>query len=239
MTQTTLREYARRKGIQYFSAWRHLQKGHIKGKKLKNGTIVIIEERKKDISRGKPSQWTEEKLINAVYKHCKGRYVKASDFPPYLYKLCNKLCGSVRAAKWKAKIIHGRHWTYDKFIKCVNQFCLKKYREDKDWPANIRSLAGSFCGSIRRAKWEAGIIRDTRRKTRDRYSKLEKLWTKDKFLNWVNEFCGERYRKHGSWPGYMRELAKRYCGSVRAAKHEAGILKCRRRGGKRRVISNR
>ena len=101
---------------------------------------------------GRPSGWSKEDVLRAVYRLCRGRYVKAKAFPPYLYKLCNSRCGSVRAAKWEAKLILGKDWTYDKFMKCVDQFAGKKYREDGDWPENLRAMAKRFCGSIRAAK---------------------------------------------------------------------------------------
>lgn len=222
-------DYAEHRGIHYLTAWRHLKKGLLKGKKMKDGTIVLSRRMKEPKPKGHPRMWTKEKVIQAVYKLCKGRYIKASDFPPFLYKLCKKFCGSVRAAKWEAKIIFGRHWTYEKFIKCVEQFCRKRYREEKSWPPNMRELAKQFCGSIRKAKWEAGVIRDRRKRARKNYATLEGLWTKEKFLTWVGDYCRNSYKKPEGWPGYMRELAVRYCGSARKAKWEAKILKDQRK----------
>ena len=175
-------------------------------------------------SIGRPAQWTKKDIIHAVYKLCKGRYVKAKDFPPYLYKLCREFCGSVRAAKWEAKIIHGKSWSREKFTKWVFQFAKNKYREDKHWPAKMRTLARRFCGSIRKAKWEAGIIHDLRQKKRTRQER-EGLWSKKKFLKKFHELCRDGYKKASRMPGYMRMLAVQHCGSVRNAKWECGILK--------------
>ncbi|OGR82799.1 MAG: hypothetical protein A2901_05380 [Elusimicrobia bacterium RIFCSPLOWO2_01_FULL_54_10] len=172
---------------------------------------------------GRPSEWSKEQVLQKVYKLCKGRYVRTKDFPPYLYKLCDRHCGSVRAAKWEAKIILGKTWSYDKFMKCVSQFARKKYREDKDWPENLRSLAKRFCGSIRAAKWQAGIIKDNRRKIRSRY-KLEGMWTKKEFTEQFKAFCTYGYKKSTQIPGYMRFLAVKHYGSIRAAKWAVGIL---------------
>lgn len=227
MTGITLREYAEREGIGYFAAWRRLKRGHLRARKRVDGTFLIVSEN--EVRRGQPPKWTEEKVVREVYRLCRGRYVKASGFPPYLYKLCRKFCGSVRAAKWEAKIVHGRHWTYEKFVKCVSQFCRGRYREDRDWPANLRALAKRFCGSVRAAKWEAGVIRCRRRQLRRRYHRLEGLWTREKFLRWVRTFCADGYKKQQAWPGYMRQLARRYCGSVRAAKVRAGVIRKPRR----------
>ena len=221
---STLKDYAEKKGIHYLTAWRHLKKGYLTVRRQKDRSFLILKSRP-TAPRGHPSHWTKEKVVRAVYRLCKGRYVKSSELPPSLYKLSVKFCGSVRAAKWEAKIIHGRHWSYEKFIKCVEQFCEKRYRGEKDWPIQMRVLAKNFCGSIRAAKWEAGVIRDKRRKKRSHYGNLERLWTRAKFFRWVGDFCGDGYKKPAQWPGYMRELAVRYCGSVRAAKWKAKILK--------------
>jgi hypothetical protein len=175
-------------------------------------------------SIGRPAEWTKKGVIGAVYKLCRGRYVKAKDFPTYLYKLCSRFCGSVRAAKWEAKVIHGKAWNYHKFIKWVYQFAGKMYREDKDWPAKMRALAKRFCGSVRRAKWESGVIKDHRRRLRNRYQ-TEGLWSRKRFLKELKEMCSNGYKKPSQIPGYMRGLAVQHCGSVRSAKWECGILK--------------
>ena len=174
-------------------------------------------------SIGRPAKWRKEDVILAVYKLCKGKYVRTKDFPPYLYKLCDQFCGSVRAAKWEAKIVLGHTWNYDKFIKCVYQFAEKKYREDKAWPENLRALAKRFCGSIRAAKWQAGVIQCNRKKVRERY-KLEGLWTKKQFFKEFKAFCLYGYKKPAQIPGYMRFFAVKHCGSIRAAKWECDIL---------------
>jgi len=184
------------------------------------------------IFRGRPSVWDRAQVLKAVYKLCNGRYVKAKSFPPYLYQLCRCRFGSVRSAKWEAKIILGKTWTYDKFIKCVAQFARKKYREDKDWPENLRALAKRFCGGIRSAKWQAGIIKDNRCKVRDRY-KLEGLWTKKQFMEQFKAFCTYGYKKSTQIPGYMRVLAVKNFGSIRAAKYAVGILEDPRKARRR------
>ena len=181
---------------------------------------------------GRPSAWEKPQVLKAVYKLCKGRYVKAKNFPPYLYKLCCRHCGSVRSAKWEAKIILGKTWSYDKFIRCVDQFARKKYREDKDWPENLKALAKRFCGSIRAAKWQAGLIKDNRRKARGRY-KLEGLWTEKEFMEQFRAFCTYGYKKSVQIPGYMRFLAVRHFGSIRAAKYAVGILEDPRKSRRR------
>ena len=56
-------------------------------------------------SIGRPAKWSRADVIRAVFKLCKGRYVKANEFPTYLYKLCRAFCGSVRAAKWECRIL--------------------------------------------------------------------------------------------------------------------------------------
>ncbi len=177
---------------------------------------------------GRPSEWSKEEVLGRVYKLCKGKYVRAKDFPPYLYKLCNRHFGSVRAAKWEAKIILGKTWSYDKFIKCVYQFAKPKYRDDKHWPENLKTLAKRFCGSIRSAKWQAGIVKDNREKVRDRY-KLDGLWTKKEFTEQFKAFCTYGYKKSSQVPGYMRVQAVTHYGSLRAAKYAVGILKDPRR----------
>ena len=187
-------------------------------------THIFMKKLEEPRSIGRPAEWTKKDAIRAVYKLCKGRYVKAKEFPTYLYKLCKQFCGSVRAAKWEAKVIHGSRWTYDKFIKWVYQFAKNKYREEKDWPAKMRVLAKRFCGSVRRAKWEAGVIRDKRHRLRGRYQ-LQGLWTKKRFLKEFTVICSNGYKKPSQVPGYMRTLAVQHCGSVRAAKWECGILK--------------
>jgi len=175
------------------------------------------------LSVGRPSAWKKTQVLKAVYKLCKGRYVKAQNFPSYLYQLCCRHFGSVRAAKWEAKIILGKTWTYDKFIKCVDQFARKKYRENKDWPENLRALAKRFCGGIRAAKWQAGLIKDNRRKVRSRYQ-LEGLWTKKKFMEQFKAFCTYGYKKSTQIPGYMRFFCVKHFGSIRSAKYAVGIL---------------
>lgn len=157
-----LKEYAERNGIAYETAWKHWKEGWVDGKKTRNGA-VIVKGLTKEIHIGRPLKWTKETLVRQVYKLCKGRYVKACKFPPYLYELCIQFFGSVRAAKWEAKIIHGESWTYEKFVKCVHQYCRKRYREEKDWPSNMKVLARQYCGSVRKAKWESGIIQDRRK----------------------------------------------------------------------------
>ncbi|MBI2118003.1 MAG: hypothetical protein HYT97_00050 [Elusimicrobia bacterium] len=184
-------------------------------------------------SLGRPALWNEEKVLKAVQQLCKNRYVDASHFPPALYKACKKYCGTLRRAKWKAKILNDRHWNYEKFIASVQQYCLKEYKNEKDWPKNLRALAKKYCGSVRKAKWEAGIIIDIRKKKRKKHEVLKIKWTKEKFLNWVWEFCRWGYQKPESWPNYMRELAVRYCSSVRAAKWEAKILQEQRKNSRK------
>jgi len=170
-------------------------------------------------SIGRPAQWTRKDIIRAVYKLCKGRYVKAKEFPYYLYKLCVEWCGSVRAAKWEAKIIHGKKWNYHKFIKCVYQYAKNRYRAESDWPPKMRSLAKRFCGTIRQAKWEAGVINDPRSKERKHYD-LKGLWTKKRFLKEFRQICKNGYKKSAQVPSYIRTIAVQHCGSVRAAKWE-------------------
>ena len=182
-------------------------------------------------SIGRPSDWEKARVLKAVYRLCKGRYVKAKNFPPYLYKLCARHCGSVRAAKWEAKIILGKSWTYEKFMKCVRQFAREKYREDKDWPENLKALAKRFCGSIRAAKWQAGLIRDNRR-PRGRYTQ-EGIWTKERFESEFKAFCTYGYKKSRQIPGHMRVYAVKHFGSIRAAKHGVGILEDPRKARRR------
>ena len=173
---------------------------------------------------GRPAEWRKDEVLKKVYRLCKGRYVKVKDFPPYLYKLCNRHCGSVRAAKWEAKVILGKSWTYDKFMKCVYQFAQPRYREDRHWPEKLRALAKRFCGSVRAAKWESGVIKDNREKVRDHY-KLDGLWTKKEFIEQFKAFCTYGYKKSSQVPGYIRFFAVKHFGSVRAAKWAVGILK--------------
>ena len=180
---------------------------------------------------GRPSDWEKARVLKAVYRLCKGRYVRAKKFPPYLYKLCARHCGSVRAAKWEAKIILGKTWTCEKFLKCVRQFARKRYREDKDWPENLAALAKRFCGSIRAAKWQAGLIQD-KRGPRRRYLE-EGIWTKKQFMDEFKAFCTFGYKKSQQIPGHMRVYAVKHFGSIRAAKHAVGILEDPRKARRR------
>ena len=208
----------------YLTVWQYYKNGDIQCKKTAKGRIIVLKELRK-IKRGKPPQYTREEIIKQVHRLCKDRYVKASEFPSHLYKLCKSKVygiGSVRAAKWEAKILHSKRWIYSDFIQCVIDYCSKQYREDKDWPDQLRGLAEHFSGSIRRAKWEAGIIKDIRRKNRK--NSLVDLWPKKKFLKWVHEFCNDGYKKADQWPGYMRHLAVLHCKTIRGAKWEAKIL---------------
>lgn len=219
-----LGKYAERQGISYQTAWRHLRKKVVSGKKLKNGQWVILRQ-EKPVKKGRPQTWSKEKVIQEVYKLCRGRYVKAEDFPPALYKLCRRYCGSVRAAKWEAKIIHGRQWTKDKFLKCVRQYCARRYRDENRWPPNLKRLAKIHCGSVRKAKWEAGVIEDNRQARRSPRRNARTLWSRKELLRWVSDFCRESYLKPAYIPGHMRALLVRQFGTVRAAKYAAGVLK--------------
>ncbi len=213
--------------------WKWVKKGKIECKRKKDGTYVVVRE-VDSLKMGRRPKYTREDILNQVYKLCKGRYVKATDFPHNLYKLIMSKqynIGSIRAAKWEAKILHGKRWSYDKFLKCVKQFCNKRYKAEKDWPENMRGLAEHFCGTIRRAKWEAGIIVDKRQKERQSYS--TKKWNKENFLEWVTEYCKDRYRKNREFPGYMRRLALLYFDSVRHAKLMAKILVDQRKNNRR------
>lgn len=221
-THLSLRDYAERRGIHYLTAWRHVKKGYLKTKRLPDGRMLVLRELR-NIRRGRPAKWTREQVLRMVYDRCKGRYVKASDFPSFLYKLCRKHFGSVRAAKWEAKIIHGREWTRAKFLKCVRQYCARRYRDESKWPPRMRALAKQYCGSARKAKWEAGVIRDPRR--RRRAIVRENAWNRERIRKWLKEYCRGRYRKSAAIPGYMRVLLVRYFGSIRAAKHAAGVLR--------------
>ncbi|MBI2915380.1 MAG: hypothetical protein HYY07_00810, partial [Elusimicrobia bacterium] len=173
---------------------------------------------------GRPSLWTEKKVLRAVHALCKGRYVPAHAFPRWLYELSIRYCGSIRAAKWRSGVLSEGRWTYEKFLDSVRDLCQRGYLENKDWSPNMRALAKRYCGTVRRAKWEAGVIRDPRIKSRVRHRRVRGRWTKQKFLRWVREYCRLGYRKPELWPHYMRELAVRYCSSTRAAKWQARIL---------------
>jgi hypothetical protein len=225
----SLQEYAAREGIQYETAWKRWKGGRVRGRKLSGGRVAVFSRQPLPVLRGQPPKWSEEKVLREVSRLCRDRYLKPSDFPPYLYKLCRRFCGSVRAAKWKADILRGRRWTHGKFLREVNRYCRKRYREDRDWPEHLRALAKRFCGSTRRAKWEAGVIDCRRRSLRGARRFSQKRWTRKKFLGWVRDFCSAGYRKQQAWPGYMRTLAKTYFGSVRAAKVRAGIIRRPRR----------
>ncbi len=220
----SLSAYARHRGISYQTAWRHLKRGMIRARKTKRGAWLLTQETG-TVKKGRPPVWDRSKVVAAVFRLCKGRYVRAIDFPGSLYKLCKKYCGSVRAAKWEAKILHGRSWTRAKFLKCVRQFCVKRYREDKDWPVNLRVLAKLHCGSIRKAKWEAGVIQDPRRRDRLQLSEAQTYWDRKKVLRWLKDYCRGGYRKPSQIPGHMRSIIVRHFGTVRSAKFAAGILK--------------
>jgi hypothetical protein len=113
----SLQEYAAREGIQYETAWKRWKGGRVRGKKLSGGRVAIFSRQPVPVRRGQPPKWSEEKVLREVSRLCRDRYLKPSDFPPYLYKLCRKFCGSVRAAKWKADILRGRRWTHGKFLR--------------------------------------------------------------------------------------------------------------------------
>ncbi len=220
----SLSEYAQRQGIDYQTAWRHLQKGCVKARKGKDGSWILTKQIR-TVRKGRPQVWNKQKVIREVYRLCKGRYIRAVDFPSSLYKLCKKYCGSVRAAKWEAKILHGRSWPKDKFLKCVRQFCAHRYREEKNWPASMRRLSKLYCGSVRKAKWEAGVIMDARKEIRLPQEDAKLYWNKRKILKWLSDYCRGNYRKPAYMPGHMRSIIVRHFGTVRSAKHEAGILK--------------
>ncbi len=174
-------------------------------------------------SSGRPAVWTRPDVVRSVSKLCRRRYVGARDFPPYLYKLCKVWCGSVRAAKWEAEIIPRKRWNYSRFIADVERFAGKKYREDRHWPRTLRFLARRLCGSVRAAKWKAGIIKDPRVRKRGGHEQ-DGLWNKKTFLKEFHKLCRGSFKKPAQM-GHMRFLAVRHCGSVRAAKWESGILK--------------
>ncbi len=174
---------------------------------------------------GRPALWTKRKVLQQVRKLCKKGYVKTADFSPALYKATRIHFGSVRRAKWEAGILKDTLWTYKKFIQSVQQFCGKRYKENKDWPPALKELARRYCGTIRRAKWEARIIQEPRTYERTSHKMPQGNWTKKKFLAWVRSFCQYRYRKVEHWPAHMRTLALQYFSSVRAAKFAAGVLK--------------
>src|SRR5258708_4400479 len=99
-TYKSLEHYARIKKIHYLTAWRHLKKGYVRGKKSKSGNYSLIVEMRQ-ARKGRPQEWSRAEVVRAVNRLCRDRYMKASDFPFSLYKLCRKYCGSVRAAKWE------------------------------------------------------------------------------------------------------------------------------------------
>lgn len=220
----TLSAYARHRGISYQTAWRHLKKGCLQARKRKDG-IWVLTRQVREVQKGRPQVWDRAKVAAAVYRLCRGRYIRAVDFPSSLYKLCKKYCGSVRAAKWEAKVLHGRTWTRRKFLKCVRQFCVKRYREDRDWPVNMRQLAKQHCGSIRKAKWEAGVILDPRSADRLQQGTAKLYWDRAQVLRWLKGYCKGTYRKPAFIPGHMRSIIVRHFGTVRSAKYAAGILK--------------
>lgn len=173
---------------------------------------------------GRPQVRTKAEVLRQVRHLCKDHFVKASEFSPALYKACRIHFGSVRAAKWKAGVLKDKIWTYPKFIQSVRQFCQNRYQENSDWPPHLKELARRYCGSIRRAKWEARVIQEPRQHERTSHKLPQGNWTKKKFLKWVRSFCQYRYHKVEHWPAYMRTLSVQYFSSVRAAKMAAGVL---------------
>ena len=226
----TLQEYSSLIGRSYRTVWRYYKEGAIVCRKNVRGRIFVVRGvlPKK---RGRPFSYNRKKILKRVYQLCKNKYVPTSKFPSALYKLCRSPqygIGSVRAAKWQAKLLFEKRWTYPQFIRQVTKFCRREYRLEKDWPYYLKEMAHHFCGSVRQAKWEAGIIQDQRRHHRKK--SILTLWPKEKFLNWVQKFCAGKYKKSTHWPGYMRYLAVLYCHSVRGAKWQAKILSNRRKG---------
>lgn len=229
MNGVTLQEYADHHGIRYLSAWRRLKAGKLPFKQLEGGAIVIPRRAlnlKCPPQNQDNSEWTIAEVRSEVYKLCQGRYVQANKFPAYLYKLCNKLFGSVRAAKWDAKIIHGRHWTKGKFLKCVRQYCVKLM--DDQWPENMKLLAIQFCGSIRKAKLDSKIILDERSHApggieRRGVPAIPKDATDDRVLKEVYDLCKGTYIHSYEFPQNLRKLCIKHFSSVRDAKWSAKI----------------
>ena len=106
----TLPEYARSVNKSYRTVYKHFLKGYLKIKiqRIKGQRKIFVLGKLRIPKPGRPMEWTREKILRCVHALCNDKYVEAKDFPPYLYKLCISKkygIGSVRAAKWEARIL--------------------------------------------------------------------------------------------------------------------------------------
>lgn len=192
------------------------------GKTKINGKTIIV----KVAKTGQNHAVAPQDVVNAVYKLCNGRYVKACEFPGYLRQLCKKFFGSVRGAKWEAKIIRGKKWTVKKFLKCVYQYCAPKYRSEKEWPDSMKYWSVRFFGSVRQAKIVANILKDQRKKNRNRHKDFQGVWPDNKLLSWV---WLQSSKKPTYWPGYIIRMCQIRFGSCRHALWLARAMKDERK----------
>lgn len=100
-------------------------------------------------------------------------------------------------------------------LEAVRKLCKHRYVLVRDFPPSLRRKCIKIFKSVRRAKWEAGIIDDT-------------VWKYKAFLKYVGEFCEDKYREDREWDPRSRYWAKYHCGSIRAAKYEAKVILDRR-----------
>jgi hypothetical protein len=96
-----------------------------------------------------------------------------------------------------------------KVLESVRALCRNRYVKIHDFPPSLIRKCVKYFGSVRHAKWEAGIIHDGH-------------WNYKDFMEYVHRH-GKRYRKDSDWPPHLRYWAKYYCGSIRCAKCEARI----------------
>lgn len=165
----------------------------------------------------------KEKILETIRKLCGNRYVKIHDFPPSLRRKCVRHFGSVRAAKWQAGVIHDHRFNREDFLKHVCAFCKNRACEDKEWPANLKYWAKYFCGSVRKAKCEAGIGSDSKI-CKNRMTK--RALTREDIIRWIREHSKEKVH---FWPAHIIIHAEQYFGSVRQAKLNAGTVQDERR----------
>ncbi|WP_372365789.1 IS607 family transposase [Candidatus Uabimicrobium sp. HlEnr_7] len=111
-----LSEYAKKNSITYLTAYRHWQKGYIKGKQLPSGTIVVFDEKEKKAKEEKPSV--------IIYAR-----VSSSENKKNLESQCNRLrdYASARGYQIAKEVKEIGSGLNDKRAK------LKKILESDDW----------------------------------------------------------------------------------------------------------
>ena len=93
----------------------------------------------------------------------------------------------------------------------LRKLCRDKYVSARELPPALRRKSIKYFGTIRKAKWEACIIKN-------------KPWTRREFLERLRSNCKCIYCDANSMSPRFTYWAKYFCGSVRAAKWEARII---------------